>query len=80
MAGDALWVVVTAYAVAGLGLVHAMVARTKMHVAWLWALYVLLAFVPVHGGLALALAGLTDSWFDLRRYVPESRPPDQSAG
>lgn len=79
MARDGLWVIVTAYALAGLGLVHAVVARTKMHVAWLWALYVLLAFVPVHGGLVLALAGLTDSWFDLRRYVAQSPPPDKSA-
>jgi hypothetical protein len=73
MAGDMLWVVVAIYLLAGLGLVHGVVARTKAHVGWLIVTYAALTVAPVYAALLVAFAALADSWVDLRRYFPEAR-------
>jgi hypothetical protein len=72
MAGDMLWVAAGIYLMAGLGLVHGVVARLKAHVGWLIGVYAVLTVAPVYGSLAVALAGYADSWFDLRRFFPQA--------
>ncbi len=72
MARDMLWVGAAIYLVAGLGLVHGLVARTRAHKGWLVGIYVVLTIAPVYGTLLLALAGLADSLLDVRRLVPEA--------
>jgi hypothetical protein len=72
MAGDMLWVATAVYLLAGLGLVHGVVARVKAHVGWLIGVYAVLTVAPVYGSLVVALAGYADSWLDLRRFFPQA--------
>jgi hypothetical protein len=72
VAADMLWVVVAIYLLAGLGLVHGIVARTKAHVGWLVVIYAALTVAPVYATLLVAFLALADSWLDLRRYFPEA--------
>jgi len=50
----------------GLAIVHASVARYKVHSAWLVLMYLVLFTMQIYAVLALALLGLADNWIDFR--------------
>lgn len=62
---DVLIVLGSIYLLQGTAIVHAIIAKTGRHVAWLIALYVLLFVVP-HAAALVAALGLTDRWVDFR--------------
>ncbi len=69
LAGDLLIVLLALYMLVGLALVHGLVALTGAHVAILFALYLLLAFLLPQMMIFLAAAGYADSWLNLRERV-----------
>ncbi len=62
---DVLIVLGSVYLLQGTAIVHAVIAKTGRHVAWLIALYALLFIVP-HAAALVAALGLTDRWVDFR--------------
>lgn len=71
LADEILIVVFVLFVIQGLAMLHAIVAKRKMHPGWLFGLYVLAFLVlPQLMGL-IALMGLMDNWLDLRRRVDE---------
>lgn len=58
-----------AYFFQGLAVAHGLVARTKMHRAWLYVLYALLALAMGYTVLAVAALGYTDAWLNYRARV-----------
>jgi len=74
IAGDLMIVAVVVYSVAGLALVHAIIAGTGKHVGWLVALYVLMFFMPPHVMLVLVAVALADSWLDFRARLVTKAP------
>ena len=70
LAYEWLMILVVLFGLQGISLVHYVVNRRNASVAWLAGLYVALAIMPEPASevvLALALAGLTDTWVDYRR-------------
>ena len=65
-AGDVMITVVVVYSIVGLALIHALVAGSGKHPAWLVGIYVLLFIMPPQMMMALASAGFADSWLDFR--------------
>lgn len=74
LAGDIMITIVVIYSVVGLALIHALVARSGKHSAWLVGVYVLMFIMPPHVMLALASAGFADSWLDFRGRLPAAKP------
>jgi len=69
-----LSVVVCVYAsVAGIALIHYWVEKTGSNKAWLFLLYLLLAFVAPHVIVFLAIVGFADAWLDIRRFIATSK-------
>lgn len=68
VAGDLLWVAGAVYMLPGLGVIHALLARTRHPVGGLVVLYILLAIVP-HVAVLVALLGWMDTWLDIRSRV-----------
>lgn len=62
---DVLIVLGSVYLLQGTAIVHAIIAKTGRHIAWLVALYALLFIVP-HAAALVAALGLTDRWVDFR--------------
>ena len=73
LAGDIMITIVVIYSVVGLALIHALVARTGKHSAWLVGMYVLMFIMPPHMMLALASAGFADSWLNFRGRLPAAK-------
>jgi hypothetical protein len=63
-AAEILIVVLSLYVIQGLAIIHAVVAKRKMHVAWLVVSYVVALFISPQ---LIALLGLTDTWTDFRQ-------------
>lgn len=53
----------------GIALVHSVRAQLKAHRAWLLALYLPLAILPVQTGLLVAVFGMVDTFADFRGYL-----------
>ncbi len=64
--GDIMITVVVVYSIVGLALIHALVAKSGKHSAWLIGIYVLMFIMPPQMMMALASAGFADSWLDFR--------------
>lgn len=58
-----------AYFVQGLALVHGLIGKTKGKQGWLVATYVLLIMAMPHMFVTLFVAGYADAWFDFRARV-----------
>jgi Predicted membrane protein (DUF2232) len=71
VAGNAMIVIVAAYLLHGLGLVHGIVAAKGIHVGWLIALYAVTLILP-QSSLLLAAAAFVDSWMDIRARIKPS--------
>jgi len=61
-------VMLVAYVLTGLALIHGLIRRYGRSTGWLVATYLLLSFVP-QTTLLLAATGLLDTWVDLRRRL-----------
>jgi hypothetical protein len=61
-----LLMMVAVYAVQGLAIAHAMVARTGVSAGWLVGVYVLLVIATLYAMVALAATGLADTWLNFR--------------
>ena len=64
-AANVLIVLVSAYLLHGLGLLHGVVARKKINVGWLISVYALTLIWPP-ATLLLGAAAFVDSWMDIR--------------
>lgn len=53
----------------GIALIHSVRAQLKAHRAWLLALYLPLAFLPVQTSLLVAVLGMVDTFADFRAYL-----------
>jgi len=71
VAGNAMIVIVAAYLLHGLGMVHGIVAAKGIHVGWLIALYAVTLVLP-QSSLFLAAAAFVDSWMDIRARIKPS--------
>lgn len=69
MASEVMIVVLTLYVVQGFAIFHAIVARKKLHVAWLIGLYLVTFFVLPQLMVLVALAGLIDTWVNFRQRI-----------
>jgi hypothetical protein len=65
-AAEILIVVLSLYVIQGLAIIHAVVAKKKMHVAWLVVSYIVALFITPQ---SVALLGLVDTWTDFRKRV-----------
>ncbi|MDZ7748941.1 MAG: DUF2232 domain-containing protein [Halofilum sp. (in: g-proteobacteria)] len=65
VAGLAL-VALTVYVLQGLAVVHGVVRRRGMHVAWVAGIYVLGVMLPLQVMVGLVLVGIADAWADFR--------------
>jgi hypothetical protein len=70
---DLLWIVIILYLFQGLALMHDIATRRTASVGWLITLYVLLLLLPLQMILLLAVAGLGDTWLDLRTRFGQAR-------
>lgn len=69
-------VLVAAYLLPGLALLHGVIAAKRAHPAWLAGIYVLGALVLPQLALLLAILALADSWLDFRgRLIARQAPP-----
>jgi hypothetical protein len=60
-------IVINMYTIQGIALVHGVVHKRRASAGWLAVMYVgLVLFSPI-ASLGLALAGISDTWFDFRR-------------
>lgn len=73
LANDAIVIAFAVYGVVGLAIAHALVAATGRSNSWLVALYVLMFLIPPQIMMALAIAGVTDTWFDFRGRLAASK-------
>ncbi len=64
---DMVMVVLMMYVLQGLAVIHAVVARRGASNAWLVVTYILLAIALPQVAMLLAIAGLMDTWLNLRR-------------
>ncbi len=62
-----LVLVILMYTIQGIALVHAVVHKRGVSVAWLVAVYAGIVIMPPVAILGLALTGFSDTWFDFRR-------------
>lgn len=69
MAVEIVIVILSLYILQGLALIHAVVARRQLHMAWLVALYLLMLFVLPQLMALVAVLGLVDTWADFRRRI-----------
>ena len=69
MAGEIVIVILSLYVLQGLALIHAIVARRQLHMAWLVVLYLVMLFVLPQLMVLVAVLGLIDTWADFRRRV-----------
>jgi Predicted membrane protein (DUF2232) len=69
MAGEIVIVIMSLYVLQGLALVHAVVARRKLHMAWLVVLYLVMMFVLPQLMALVAVVGLIDTWADFRGKI-----------
>lgn len=53
----------------GIALIHSVRAQLKVHRAWLLALYLPLALLPVQTSLLVAVVGMVDTFADFRAYL-----------
>jgi uncharacterized protein YybS (DUF2232 family) len=60
-AAEILMVVLSLYVIQGLAIIHAIVAKKKMHAAWLVVSYIVALFIAPQ---LVALLGLADTWAD----------------
>lgn len=65
---DIFIVIIAAYMLQGVALIHNMVAALQMHVAWLVVMYLMIVFLPPMR-LLLAAAGYADGWIDFRPRI-----------
>lgn len=65
-AAEILIVVLSLYVIQGLAIIHAIVAKKKMHVAWLVVTYIVALFIMPQ---VVALLGLVDTWTDFRNRI-----------
>jgi len=65
-AAEILIVVLSLYVIQGLAIIHAVVAKKKMHVAWLIVTYIVALFIMPQ---VVALLGLVDTWTDFRKRI-----------
>ncbi len=61
-------VVLALYVSQGAAVMHAVVARKKINVVWLYLVYFLMLFIP-HIMVLLVVLGLADAWIDFRRRI-----------
>ena len=74
MAGEIVIVILSLYVLQGLALIHAVVARRQLHMAWLIVLYLVMLFVLPQLMALVAVLGLIDTWADFRRKIsPQKR-------
>lgn len=71
LADEVMIVLLALYVVQGLALIHAIVAKRKLHMAWLVGVYVVVFFVLPQLLALIAVLGLVDSWADFRKRVAE---------
>ena len=76
LATDVSMVLLTLYGFSGLALVHQTVARKNLSVGWLVALYVLTFIASAQMVVLLALLGLSDTWLEYRRFLPQAKGDD----
>ena len=69
MAGEIVIVILSLYVLQGLALIHAVVARRQLHMAWLIVLYLVMLFVLPQLMALVAVLGLIDTWADFRRKI-----------
>lgn len=69
LAREVLWLFVVLYLFQGLALVHGLVAKRGAATGWLVALYALLLVFSPQVIVLLALAGISDTWLDLRERL-----------
>ncbi len=62
-----------AFAVHGLALVHSVLDKFSAKAGWLIGIYLLLLFAMLHMVMVLAGAGLVDAWFDFRARLDPGR-------
>jgi hypothetical protein len=76
---DLLFLAGAVYSLQGLSLMHAVVAMTNAHIAWLVGVYVLMLFALPQVVLVLSAAGFVDSLMDFRRRFRNRAPrgPDE---
>lgn len=65
-AAEMLIVVLSLYVIQGLAIIHSVVAKKKMHVAWLGVSYIVALFIMPQ---LVALLGLVDTWTDFRQRI-----------
>jgi hypothetical protein len=66
-------VVFVLYLIQGVSLLHAGIKIRQVHAAWLFAVYLIMFFIP-HLVLLLVIAGMIDPWLDIRQRIrPSSR-------
>ncbi len=70
-------VLIVGWSLHGLSLVHSIVGKLKANSGWIIGLYLLLIFAMIHTVVVLAIAGMTDAWFDFRARM---QPKDGAAG
>jgi len=68
---DCLPVVLTAFTLQGLAIVHAVVRQQQKHKFWLIAVYVLLVVMMPQMVVLLATVGVLEQWMNFRRYSAE---------
>ena len=76
IAANAMIVIVAAYLLHGLGLVHGIVAAKNINVGWLISVYAVTLILP-QSSLLLAAVAFADSWTDIRGRI---KPGGQAGG
>lgn len=76
---DIFIVIVAAYMLHGLSLLHTAVSAFGMHGVWLGVVYVMIVFLPP-ARLLLAAAGFADSWIDLRPRIAARAGKEKERG
>jgi hypothetical protein len=74
---DLLFLVGAVYSLHGLSLMHAVVAATNAHVAWLAGVYVLMLFALPQVALVLSATGFVDSLMNFRARLKKKGGPPQ---
>lgn len=69
LATDLLLVLASLYLLQGMAVAHAIVARRRLHKAWLVGLYIVVFFLLPQLMLVVAGAGLIDTWADFRHRL-----------
>lgn len=68
-AGEIVIVVLGLYVIQGMAIIHAIVDKRKLHVAWLIGLYFVMIVVLPQLMVLVAVLGLMDAWVDFRHRV-----------